>query len=320
MNYQNKSLLVGIISVISIIGLFIGIDFLKGKNILKSDRIFYVYYDNVSGLTEGSSIMLRGYKVGTVTNIEIDNDNTKLKVQLSIEEKFDIPLNSVAKIVSQDLMGTKGVNLVLGNDNQIVKSGSVLVGDVESTLQDEVNAQILPLKNKTEQLIGSIDSVMTVITTVLNKDARSSLTKSLVSLDNTFTTLSETMLIVDDIVRDNEKNVKSILVNLSDITNKLNNGEGSLSKLLNDKSLYNDLNTMVQNIVEANDEIKGIIDNVSNISDDISKKDITATLNQIDKITKELELLLLDIKHNPQRYLNFSIIGNNKPYVEPKSK
>ncbi len=159
MNYQNKSLLVGIISVISIIGLFIGIDFLKGKNILKSDRIFYVYYDNVSGLTEGSSIMLRGYKVGTVTNIEIDNDNTKLKVQLSIEEKFDIPLNSVAKIVSQDLMGTKGVNLVLGNDTQILESGSVLVGDVESTLQDEVNAQILPLKNKTEQLIGSIDSL-----------------------------------------------------------------------------------------------------------------------------------------------------------------
>ena len=68
---------------------------------------------------------------------------------------------------------------------------------------------------KTEELIGSIDSVMTVITSVLNKDSRESLSKSLISLDQTFSTLSETMKVIDKMVNENKENVNVTLTNFS---------------------------------------------------------------------------------------------------------
>ena len=216
-------------------------------------------------------------------------------------------------------MGTKGISFVLGDTSALVVSGDELIGDIEISLQDEVNAQILPLKNKTEELIGSIDSVMTVITTVLNKEARESLSKSLISLDETFTTLSETMLIVDKMVKENQENINSMMTNFSSITENLNS---------------------------SNSEIKNILSNFSSFSDSLAKADILSTLNKIDAITykinngngslgklvndkelyenlksasKELDELITDMKLHPERYVSFSIISpQNKPYVEPK--
>ena len=319
MSNNSKSIKVGILSIISIFLIYFGMNFLKGVNILSDGITLYAYYDDVSGLTEGNSITVKGHKVGSITNIEFDIEReNKLLVNLNIEDNIDIPINSIAKIVSVDLMGTKGVSLVLGDSKDFVSDGSELSTSIESSLQEEVNAQILPLKMKTEELIGSIDSVMTVITTVLNKDARESLSKSLISLDQTFTTLSQTMVEVDKIVADNKDNINKTFTNFALVTENLN---------------------------KSNDEVKKILNNFSSISDSLVKVDISSTINKFDNIlnsinegegslakiikdkslyenlenlTKELEELITDLKLNPERYVNFSIINTKKPYSETK--
>ena len=209
MSTKSKSIKVGIISLITIFLIYFGMNFLKGINVLNNGKILHAYYEDVAGLTEGNSITVNGYKIGTITEIKFDNKrDNQLRVDLNIENDIDIPIkNSVAKIVSLDLMGTKGISLVLGDSTDFVSTGDELMSSIESSLQDEVNAQILPLKMKTEELIGSIDSVMTVITSVLNKDARESLSKSLISLDQTFSTLSETITVIDKMVNENKENV-----------------------------------------------------------------------------------------------------------------
>ena len=321
MSNKLKSVKVGVLSLLTIFLLYFGINFLKGINVMNNGRVFYAYYDNISGLTEGNSVTVKGYKIGTITKINFDLEKENLlKVTLHIENGINIPLNTIAKIMSTDLMGTKGISLSLGDTSVMSVSGSELASSIESSLQDEVNAQILPLKNKTEQLIGSIDSVMTVITSVLNKDARESLTKSLVSLDHTFSTLSETMLVVDKMVDENEKNISAIMTNFTSISSNLN---------------------------ESNEEIKNIISNFSSISDSLAKADILSTLSSIDKITskinnsegslgqlvndkelynnlkdasQELDELIADMKLHPERYLTFSILSTSKPYIEPKKE
>jgi phospholipid/cholesterol/gamma-HCH transport system substrate-binding protein len=321
MSNKLKSVKVGVLSLLTIFLLYFGINFLKGINVMNNGRVFYAYYDNVSGLTEGNSVTVKGYKIGTITKINFDLEKENLlKVTLHVENGINIPLNTIAKIMSTDLMGTKGISLSLGDTSVMSVSGSELASSIESSLQDEVNAQILPLKNKTEQLIGSIDSVMTVITSVLNKDARESLTKSLVSLDHTFSTLSETMLVVDKIVNENEKNISTIMTNFTSISSNLN---------------------------ASNEEIKNIISNFSSISDSLAKADILSTLSSIDKITskinnsegslgqlvndkelynnlkdasQELDELIADMKLHPERYLTFSILSTPKPYIEPKKE
>ena len=321
MSNKIKSLKVGIVSLVTIFLLYFGINFLKGINVMNNGRVLNAYYEDIAGLTEGNSITVKGHKIGTITNITFDSERDNLlKVSLNIENDIEIPVNTIAKIVSIDLMGTKGISLVLGDSSLMVVSGDELSSSIESSLQDEVNAQIIPLKIKTEELIGSIDSVMTVITSVLNKDARESLSKSLISLDQTFTTLSETLLVVDKMIRDNKENIDLTMSNFVSVSNNLN---------------------------ESNKEIKNIISNFSSISDSLVKADVLSTFNKIDKITntinkgdgslgklisdksiyinlesatKELEELIKDMKINPERYINFSIINTPKPYKKPKSE
>lgn len=321
MSNKIKSLKVGIVSLVTIFLLYFGINFLKGVNVMNNGRVLNAYYEDIAGLTEGNSITVKGHKIGTITNITFDSERDNfLKVNLNIENNIEIPVNTIAKIVSIDLMGTKGISLVLGDSSLMAASGDELSSSIESSLQDEVNAQILPLKIKTEELIGSIDSVMTVIASVLNKDARESLSKSLISLDQTFSTLSETLLVVDTMIRDNKENIDLTMSNFASVSNNLN---------------------------ESNKEIKNIISNFSSISDSLVKADILATFNKIDKITntinkgegslgklisdksiyenlesatKELEELIKDIKINPERYVNFSIINTPKPYAKSKSE
>ena len=321
MNTKSKSIKVGIISLVTIFLIYFGMNFLKGVNVLSEGKILYAYYEDVAGLTEGNAITVKGYKIGTITKIEFDNEReNQLRVHLNIQNDIGIPKNSIAKIVSLDLMGTKGISLVLGDSPEFVSTSDELLSSIESSLQDEVNAQILPLKIKTEELIGSIDSVMTVITSVLNKDARESLSKSLISLDQTFSTLSETMTLVDNMVNENKENVNVTLTNFASISENLNH---------------------------SNEEIKNILSNFSSISDSLVKADVLTTLNKIDKIinsinneegslgklvknktiyenleavTSELEELIKDMKLNPERYVNFSIISSPKPYVKPNSE
>ena len=296
MNKVSKQLKVGIVAIIALSMLIFGLSFLKGKNLFDNNRSFYAVYDNIGGLQSGSLVLVNGYQVGVVSDIDLLRSNVNLLiVSVNIDKEFNIPSNSILKIINKDLMGTKGVSLILGESSKLAENGDTLMSDIERSLKEEVNTQILPLKNKAEDLISSVDSVITVITTVLNKDARESLTKSLVSLDRTFSTMANTMDKVNAIVDDNDEKINniiddfstisdevaqadlaSLISNLEEISSKINNSEGAIGLLIHEKEVYDNL----------------------------------------EKATEELAELIEDIKKNPKRYINF--FGTGKPYKKSK--
>ena len=318
---MNKELKIGLVAIITIGTLFIGVNYLKGLNILSSRITYYAQYENIGGLQVGSSVLVNGYKVGTVSNIDLlIENNQELLVTISIEKEFAMPSNTICKIVNQDLMGTKGISLLLGDATDFLEVGDTLNGSVEGTLQDEVNAQILPLKNKAEQLIGSMDSVMMIVTAVLNKDTRESLRNSLQSLDKTFLLMSETMIKVDSMVAVNDDRITKVVRNLESITSNLESSNGDI------KNILTNFSTLSDSLAKA--DIASVLKNISSITTKINNgegsiglllKDDKIYAN-FEKSTRELAELLEDIKRHPSRYVNFSIIGGGKPYVEPKSK
>ena len=318
---MNKEFKIGFFAIASIIALVFGVNYLKGINILNDNSDFYAVYENIGGLQVGSPVLVNGYKVGMVSNIDLlTEQNQNLLVTISLDKEFDMAKNTVCKIVNQDLMGTKGIALILGDTDELVRGGDTLIGGIEATLQDEVNAQILPLKNKAEELIGSIDSLMMIVTAVLNKDTRDNLRNSLSSLDKTFELMSQTMVRVDSMVDINDDRIAKVVMNLESITSNLENSNGEI------KTILTNFATLSDSLVKA--DIATVLQNVSDITTKINNgegsiglflKDDKIYAN-FEKSTRELASLLEDIKSNPSRYVNFSIIGGGKPYVAPKTK
>ena len=312
---MNKEFKIGLTILVVVSMLVVGVNYLKGLNILSSNQTYYAKYEDIGGLQIGSSVNVNGYQVGMVSDIDLVISNKPiLLVTLVLDKEFKIANNSVAKIVNQDLMGTKGISLFLGDSDVFLNVEDTLISSIEASLQEEVNAQILPLKKKAEELIGSMDSLMIILTSVLNKDARNNLSNSLSSLDRTFLLMSETMERVNGIVGENDEKINNIIVNLESISNNIKYNNTSISKTLSNLSSISD--SLV------NSDINSLIENFSIISEQINrgKGSLGLLINDesiytnLEKSSSELAELIEDIKNNPSRYINFSLVGRNNNY------
>ena len=306
---MNKEIRTGIISIFTIVVLIYGINYLKGLNILDKNRIFHAKYDNIDGLLKGSVISLNGFNVGIVSNISLQSDNSLL-VSVKINEDFDVPTNSILKISNQDLMGTKGISVILGNSDLLAKNNDTLIAEIENSLQDEVNKQILPLKNKAEGLISSVDSLMVIFTSVLNTDARKNLASSFKNLDETFILMSESMKELNKLVVTNEKNISNSIKNFESITGNISDNNESIENILKKMSSISDS--------VSSKDIGDIIKNLNNITNKISVGQGNLGLlnsddqlyRNIEKITNDISILVEEIKKDPKKYFNFSVLGN----------
>tara|TARA_Y100000589_G_C27143287_1_gene625683 strand:+ start:101 stop:1045 length:945 start_codon:yes stop_codon:yes gene_type:complete len=314
---MNKELKIGIVFVIVFITLIVGINYLKGINVLNKNRTFFAVYNDIAGLQVGSPIMVNGYQVGMVGNIDLLSSQ-ELLVTLKIDHDLAISNNSNSRIINRDLMGTKAISLILGNSTYLMNEGDTFITSVEGTLQDEVNAQILPLKNKAEELISSMDSVMIIITAVLDKDARNNLSNSFKSLEETFDLMSKSMSKVDMIIDHNNEKVSKIISNLESISLNISSHNDQIKNIINNISSISD--TLLRK------DILSIIDNFNQISSNINNgegslglliKDDTVYKN-LENSTAQLAELIEDMKKHPSRYVNFSILGGKKPYKKEK--
>lgn len=306
---MNKEIRTGIIAIFTIVVLIYGINYLKGLNILDKNRIFHAKYDNIDGLLKGSVISLNGFNVGIVSNISLQSDNSLL-VSVKINEDFDVPANSILKISNQDLMGTKGISVILGNSDLLAKNNDTLIAEIENSLQDEVNKQILPLKNKAEGLISSVDSLMVIFTSVLNTDARKNLASSFKNLDETFVLMSESMKELNKLVVNNEKNISNSIKNFESITGNISDNNESIENILKKMSSISDS--------VSSKDIGDIIKNLNNITNKISVGQGNLGLlnsddqlyRNIEKTTNDISILVEEIKKDPKKYFNFSVLGN----------
>ena len=108
-----KEVKVGIVTTLAIACFIYGFNFLKGKNLFSSQRKFYAVYNDIDGLVEANPLMINGFKVGLVGAIKLANDTTgNIIVTLLLDNDVNVPKNSVAKVVSSDILGSKAVQLI----------------------------------------------------------------------------------------------------------------------------------------------------------------------------------------------------------------
>ncbi|MGB9746284.1 MAG: MlaD family protein [Bacteroidales bacterium] len=282
-----------------------GINYLKGINVFSRTNYYFLEFDNIGGLTPSAGVYVSGYKVGNVHKMYFKEDHSgKIIIEISVSRTIRIPKNSIAQIYNNDIMGTKAIRLIFSNDSLFQHEHDTLITDVEIGLMD----QLMPLKNKAERVMMSIDSLVRSASMALNPQ----------TIQNFRATMS---------------NVKNISENLSDQNERLNR-------------MFQNFEAISANLKANNPKITHIISNLSDISDSLAKANVQNTVMQtqqavaqlnevldqinqgkgtlgmlasndslyrnLESASRNLDLLLRDLKENPKRYVHFSVFGGNR--------
>ncbi len=303
------------ILVIGSILLFIwGYSFLKGRNLLSDYKTFYVEYENVEGLAASAPVTINGLVVGKVASISLQNTNGKLVAELQIKSDFPISKSSIIDIYEPGLIGGKQIQIIPNfNDKIMAKSGDTLRGGIKKGLTDLVGEKLTPLQQKVEKTVVSADSLLTSLNQVLDAQTKDNLKNSIANLNKTLAQFNQASISVNAILDKNKGKIDGTLTNINKVSSDFSQISDSLSKA--------NIGQTVKNLSETLAKVDKIMEDVQSGKGTLGKmmKD-EALYSHLNKTTKELELLLQDLRLNPTRYVNVSVFGKkNKPYHAPKN-
>ena len=287
---------IALVTIVGVVILFFGMNFLKGLNLFSSTDDYFIEFKDISGLSSSSPIYADGYQVGTVKDVIYDYTNTNpTKVVVAIDKAMRIPEGSSAEIVS-DMMGNVKVNLLLANNPRSrIMPGQTIRGDVNNGAMGQLSAMIPAV----EAMLPKLDSILASVNALLADPALAqtlhnvetvtqNLTTSSAELNKLMATMNHgvpTMMTKANRVLDNadvltanlasldlastKQQVDNTIASVQQLTNRLNSNDGTLGLLMNDPSLYNNL---------------------------------TSTMRDADS-------LLVNLRQHPKRYVHFSLFG-----------
>ncbi|HOD10398.1 MAG TPA: MlaD family protein [Flavobacterium sp.] len=302
------------ILVIASILLFIwGYSFLKGRDLLSDYQTFYVKYDNVEGLINSAPVTINGLVVGKVNLIKLNKDWTSL-VELQIDGDYQITKNSVAELYSPGPIGGKQITIIPNTKStEIAKSGDFLTSSSKLGLTEEVSNQIKPIKEKLDKVLENANTMLVNINQVLDEKTKQNLRSSLENLNATLAEFKEVSKSANEMLADNKGKISATMTNVEKASANFSKVSDSIAKA--------NIGQTVKNLEKTLANVDKLMADIQSGKGTLGKLAKDETMyNNFAKTSKELELLLQDLRLNPTRYVNVSLFGKkNKPYKAPVS-
>jgi len=294
-----RELKFGIIVIGALFLLYFGLNFLKGINIFSSTYTYYAKYENISGLVESTPVYLKGYKVGQVDEITYDfTQKESFTVRISVLKDIRLPKGSIVQLYEDGIMGGKAIQLLIPatTAQEFYNEDDLIISQSAAGLVEQLSAGLLPkiesLSNQADSLIRSLRNIADdkSISNTLNAAERavadlavsSSQLKKMTSnqlpqiLDKADVLLTDFVQVGKNLNEiDFNKTMSTLdytIANIGGIADKMNNDQGTLGALVNDKELYH-----------------GLL-----------------------RLTASTDSLLIDIRQTPKRYVNFSLFGRKE--------
>ncbi|NQU35573.1 MAG: MCE family protein [Bacteroidetes bacterium] len=310
-----KPIIIGASFIAAIVIFVWGFNFLKSTDLFKKEAVYYASYDKINGLNRANPVVINGLRVGQVKSVYFNPDMTgDIMVSIMLSTDFPIPDNTVARIFSSDIMGSKAIELVLGDSKIYIQEGDTLLTSVEGGLMEEVNSQVQPIKKKAEDLMASIDTLVIAFQSIFNKSARNNLRQSFLNIEKTLANLQNASSNIDTLVVEESSRISNILINLDSLTTTLNENKGNIKNIITNFEIISDSlakSEIPGTFARANktfDDIQALLEKVNSGQGTIGMliNDDSLYL-ELNRSATALDSLLNDIKTNPKRYVKFSL-------------
>ncbi|MEN9348556.1 MAG: MlaD family protein [Flavobacteriales bacterium] len=317
----SREFLIGVVVVGAIALLYIGINFLKGVNLFARQKKFYAVYENVAGIVPSNAVILNGYKIGTVSNVEMNSSgNGTLVVEVVINDaNLSIPADTKLQIFDADLFGGKAIQIMLGDSTVLAENKDTLQGFVALGLTETIKNEIEPLKQKTSDLFATVDSVLSGLNGMFQGNSAKGLPAIFESVKNTMSNLENTSQSLNDLLVKNNPKISSILDNVNSISSNLKDNNEELSNVIKNANSISDslaklnLAATMLKVDRALGDFELILNKVNNGEGSLGQLVNNDSLHtELVNASHSLDLLLDDMRTHPKRYLSFSLISRRE--------
>ena len=305
---------IGILTAFTITILILGFNYLRGNDVFSGSNKFYAVYKSVEGLSVSKPVLVNGFPIGRVSKMELRPDGHTI-VEFKVEPKYNIPNNTLAKLVSTDLLGTKAIVFEMGNSKNYAEDQDTLKADVQGSLAESLQ----PIQKKAEQLINKLDSSLAAVNRILNPQFQKNVDRSFLSIANSLQTLEGTTKKIDNLVGSQTEHINGILANAETVSDNLKTSTSHLNGIAtNFETVSSDLahSNLKQTLDNANKAVADLQASINKINS--GNGSLSLLLND-DKLYKNLtdasanlNNLFLDLKAHPKRYVSFSVFGGKK--------
>jgi phospholipid/cholesterol/gamma-HCH transport system substrate-binding protein len=323
---------IGMIVISGVAILVWGLNYLKGKGVFSHTKKIHAIYERVDGLVASNPVRINGFKVGLVEDVQLHPDHSgRLLVSMAVENDIFVPNNSIARIVSTDLIGAKAIDLMLGTGKENIRNDDTLKSDLEPNIKDVVSRSAAPVVAKAQQLLASFDSVLVVVQAVFNKETRDNLSKSFKRINTTIQSIEHASFTLDTLLSTEQNRLKSIFINIESISRNFRDNNEVINRAINNFGAISDslaksnLASTIENTRNTLDKTSGILDKINRGEGSLGMLLHNDSLyKNLNAAAADLDALIVDMKENPKRYVQFSVIsfgsGKNKSKKAPVNK
>lgn len=293
-----KEVLIAVCVLSALAILVFGIDFLKGVNVFKATNYYYATYTDVQGLAISAPVTLSGYKVGQVRDITYEYDNPgHVRVEISLDKDLRLPKGSQA-VLSSDLLGTASIQLALAPGKDFYDVGAEIPGIVPKGMMDNISDNLLP---SVAAIVPKVDTLLTSINALVGDPAIAASVNRLdaitSNIEKATTTLNSILHTLPPITAD----VKAITGNVTTVSEDLAVLSGRLRTVPVD-SLMTTLSTTVQNLKTLTEQLNSPNSTLGQLMNNPS------LYNNLNATVQSLDSLFTDIKAHPKRYISIKLL------------
>ncbi len=308
---MKREVRIGIFAVAMILCAWAGIRFLSGIDIFSRNVDYYAAYDQVSGMQEASPVVMRGVKIGTVTEIIFDStDSEQVLLRLTVKKQFDIPKDSEARMASSGIMGGKMVEIVPGSSSEMLEKGDTM----RSTQVPDMMEAIDPIMQQVTVLADELTVTLKALHEVVESNASN--IEGMTSHMNSITGN------IDQLLTSEKEGLKRAVKGLSEFSTTLGNNAARLDSLMANMNSFSTKlaeTQVVENLDKTLAELSTVLTEIregdGTVGKLLSDEELYARLTQA---SENLSLLLADLKEHPSRYVHFSLFGQNEEKQQAK--
>ena len=321
----SKEAKIGAITILTLVSFFILFNFLKGKNVFTSGRVFKVKYEDVSGLAPSKPVSINGLRVGRVEEIKIIDDKQPIyfEVLISVEKDVEFSKNTVAEIWEPGIMSGPEVRLILDYGTNKAVSGDFLPGRKAGGMLASLQTQLGPTQTKVDSVLVSLNKTLAGVNSILDEENKQNikvliknLNQTVSSFDATAKSIEKTSNSANSLIASNEKTIAKTLDNAN---STLSTAKVTVEKFgkTADKLNALELDKTIKNFEQASKNLTVLLEDINSGKGSLgklAKEDDIA--NELQATIKNMNLLVEDLKKNPSRYVNISVFGK-KQAVQP---